>query len=151
MTRSVIETVLGAVVLLVAGVFLVFAYSSADIKPVTGYKLQAKFNAIDGLTPGSDVRIGGVKVGSVLVLEVDQEYYQAVVTLSIQNDIKLAIDSKAVVTSDGMLGGKYVKIEPGNADEFLAHNGIISNTKDVVSLEELLGKVIFLVTDEKAE
>ena len=71
MKRNVIESVLGAVVLIVAGLFLVFAYIGSDVKPVQGYELQAKFNAIDGLTVGSDVRISGVKIGSVIGQKID--------------------------------------------------------------------------------
>ena len=67
MRRSVIETVLGAVVLLVAGIFFFVAYTGSDIKPTVGYQVQARFNAIDGLTVGSDARVGGVKVGTVKI------------------------------------------------------------------------------------
>ena len=83
MKRNVIESVLGAVVLIVAGLFLVFAYIGSDVQPVQGYELKAKFNAIDGLTVGSDVRIGGVKIGSVIGQEIDTRDFRAVVTLSI--------------------------------------------------------------------
>lgn len=148
MRRSVIETVLGAVVLLVAGVFFYFAYSSADIKPAVGYQIQARFNAIDGLTVGSDARVGGVKVGTVTDMTIDQVTYQAVTTLTIESRIKLPDDTQAVISSDGLLGGKYVRLEPGKSETKLAEGGELKKTKDVVSLEELLGKVIFLVTDD---
>ncbi len=84
MKRNVIETVLGAVVLLVAGVFLLFAYNSADLRPVAGYQVTARFNAVDGLTVGSDVRVGGIKVGSVVGQAIDIADYRAVVTMSIK-------------------------------------------------------------------
>ena len=148
MRRSVIETVLGAVVLLVAGIFFFFAYTSSDIKPTVGYEIQARFNAIDGLTVGSDARIGGVKVGTVTDMAIDQTTYQAVTTLTIESQIKLPDDTQAVISSDGLLGGKYVRLEPGKSEKRIAEGGELTNTKDVVSLEELLGKVIFLVTDE---
>lgn len=148
MKRSVIETVLGAVVLLVAAVFFYSAYSSSDIRPTVGYKIQAKFNAIDGLTVGSDARVGGVKVGTVTDLSIDQSTYQAVTTLMIESRIKLPDDTQAVISSDGLLGGKYVRLEPGKSEKRIPDGGELTNTKDVVSLEELLGKVIFLVTDD---
>ena len=147
MKRSAIETVLGAVVLLVAGIFFFVAYTGSDIKPTVGYQVQARFNAIDGLTVGSDARVGGVKVGTVTDLTIDQVTYQAVTTLTIQSRIKLPDDTQAVISSDGLLGGKYVRLEPGKSEQKLAEGGELTNTKDVVSLEELLGKVIFLVTD----
>ncbi|MCK5620744.1 MAG: outer membrane lipid asymmetry maintenance protein MlaD [Alphaproteobacteria bacterium] len=148
MKRNVIETVLGAVVLLVAGVFLAFAYSSADLRPVAGYKVSARFNAVDGLTVGSDVRVGGVKVGSVVGQSIDLESYQAVVVMSIRPDIGLPEDSVAMVSSEGLLGGKYIRIDPGASEKHLTDGSSLAETRGIVSLEEMLGKVIFLVTDE---
>jgi len=147
MKRSIIETILGAVVLIVAGVFFFTAYTSADIRPTRGYTLTANFNAIDGLTVGSDVRLGGVKIGTVDNLSIDQAVYQAVVTMTIQQRIKLPADTQVLISSDGLLGGKYVRLEPGSSKTTMAAGGKLANTKDVVGLEELLGKVIFLVTD----
>jgi phospholipid/cholesterol/gamma-HCH transport system substrate-binding protein len=147
MKRSILETILGAVVLIVAGVFFFFAYTSTDIRVTRGYALTANFKAIDGLTVGSDVRLGGVKIGAVSDLSIDQSVYQAVVTMTIQPRIKLPEDTQVLISSDGLLGGKYVRLEPGSAKTMLAAGGKLTNTKDVVGLEELLGKVIFLVTD----
>lgn len=148
MHRSAIETVMGAVVLVVAGFFIVLAYNTTDIKPVDGYQLQAKFNAVDGLSVGSDVRIGGVKVGSVVDQHVDQELYQAVVAFSVQSDIKLPVDSVASINSSGLLGEKYLAISPGRDSSVLSEGESVAKTRDVVSLEELIGRVIFLVNEE---
>lgn len=148
MSRNVIETVLGAVVLIGAGLFLVFAYTTTDIRPVTGYTVTARFNAVDGLTVGSDVRVGGVKIGSVVDQSVDMTDFRAVVRMTIRADIRLPEDSVARVSSEGLLGGKYIRIDPGSSATMLADSGEIANTKDIISLEEMLGKVIFLVTDE---
>ena len=148
MTRNIIETVLGAVVLLVAGLFLAFAYSTTDIRPVTGYSVTARFNAVDGLTVGSDVRVGGVKVGGVVAQSVDMAEFRAVVRMTIRPEIRLPDDSIASVSSEGLFGGKYIRIEPGASANTLADSGEFVNTKDIISLEEMLGKVIFLVTDE---
>ena len=148
MKRNVIESVLGGVVLLVAGLFLVFAYLGSDIRSIQGYEVTAKFNAIDGLTVGSDVRIGGVKVGSVIDQTIDTKDFRAVVKLAILSEVSLPSDTLASVTSSGLLGNKYIKLEPGGAKENIAGGAEIKRTKDVISMEELLGKVIFLVTDE---
>lgn len=148
MKRNVIETVLGAVVLIVAGVFLAFAYTSADLRPVAGYRVEARFNAVDGLTVGNDVRVGGVKIGSVVGQHIDLQEYRAVVVMSIRPDVTLPEDSVAVVSSEGLLGGKYIRIDPGASETRIAAGGEIRNTKDIVSLEEMLGKMIFLVSDE---
>jgi len=148
MRRNVIETVLGAVVLIVACFFLVFAYNSANLRPVAGYTLTARFNAVDGLAEGSDVRVGGIKVGSVVSESIDLTEYRAVITMSIKPDVRLPEDTVAAVASEGLLGGKYIRLEPGASETRLSDGGEIRRTKDIVSLEEMLGKVIFLVTDE---
>lgn len=151
MRRSVIETVLGAVVLLVALVFLALAYSSTNLRPAGGYSVTGKFYAVDGLSVGADVRIAGVKVGAVTRQSIDSEMFQAVVEMSINPEVRLPEDSLASISSAGLLGGSYVKIEPGVSDTLLGNGDEFNNTKDIVALEELLGKVIFLVTDEDVQ
>lgn len=151
MRRNIIETGMGAVVILVAGFFLVFSYGVTEHTPAEGYDVVAKFNAIDGLAVGSDVRIAGVKVGTVVDQTIDQKEYRAVVRMTIDPDVKLGKDTLVRISSAGLLGGKYVKLEPGaaEAEDVLKDGGLLKNTKDVVSLEELLGKVIFLVTGDE--
>lgn len=148
MRRSIIETILGAVVLLVAATFLAFAYNSSDLTPEGGYEVQARFNSVDGLTVGSDIRIGGVKIGSVSDQYIDPDLYEAVVTLSIHEGVTLPSDSQIAISSNGLLGGKYINVTPGGSSEKVLAGGQFKNTKDVLSLEDLLGRVIFLVTDE---
>lgn len=148
MRRNIIETAMGAIVILVAVVFLVFSYNVSDLRPAEGYDVIAKFNAVDGLAVGSDVRVAGVKIGTVVDQTIDQEEYRAIVRMKINPEIKLTTDTVVRISSAGLLSGKYVKLEPGGAKEELAAGGELTNTKDVISLEELLGKVIFLVTGE---
>ena len=147
MKRNVIESVLGGVVLLVAGLFLVFAYLGSDIRPTQGYELLAKFNAIDGLAIGSDVRIGGVKVGTVVDQRIDPKDYRAIVNFRVISEVKLPVDTVARITSAGLLGSKYVKLEPGGSKETILGGAEIRITRDVISMEELFCKVIFLVSD----
>ncbi|MEK9755113.1 MAG: MlaD family protein [Rhodospirillaceae bacterium] len=149
MGRNAVETVLGAVVLVVAGMFVVFAYGTAQVKAVKGYEVTAKFFKIGGLTPGSDVRINGIKVGSVLTARLDPKTYDAVVVMSISSAIKLPKDTTAGIGSEGIVGGKYVRLEPGTATEMLAAGGAISRTKDFRSLEDQVGEIIFLATGGK--
>ncbi len=149
MKRNIVETTTGAVVILVALVFLVFSYNVADLRPAEGYEVIAKFNAVDGLAVGSDVRVAGVKIGTVVDQSIDQEEYRAIVRMKINPEIQLTKDTVVRISSAGLLSGKYVKLEPGGAAEALAPGGELVNTKDVISLEELLGKVIFLVTGDE--
>jgi len=143
MRRNVIETVLGGVVLVVAAFFLVFAYRSADLRKVQGYAVSANFSSISGLAAGADVRISGVKVGSVESLTLDPKSFQAVVHMQIDNGIKLPKDTAAVVASESLLGGKFMSLEPGGEEQTIAPGGRIEYTQSVPGLEQLLGQVIF--------
>jgi phospholipid/cholesterol/gamma-HCH transport system substrate-binding protein len=149
MRRSMIETIMGAVVLIVAGLFLYLAEEATDFaQGGGGYELTARFNAVDGLTLGSDVRLGGVKIGTVTSQRIDPELYQAVITARIEEGVRIPEDSQASISSDGLLGGMYLKIEPGTADTLLAGGDEITDTKDVVKLEDLLGRAIFLIAED---
>lgn len=145
--RSVSETLIGAVVLAVAVGFLGYAVVNTGRTPVSGYELRARFDRIDGLAVGSDVRLAGVKVGSVTSARVDPQTYQAEVSFTVQNAVKLPRDTSAEVTSDGLLGGKYLSLVPGGDTRVLAAGGTVSITESAISLEQLLGKFIFSVSN----
>jgi phospholipid/cholesterol/gamma-HCH transport system substrate-binding protein len=147
MNRRFAETAVGAVVVAIAAWFLVFAYNSGDFRPVAGYAISAKFNSVGGLAPGNDVRIGGVKIGSVLEQSIDPADFRAVIVFSVRSDLKLPEDTVAAITSDGLLGGKYLRLEPGRATAMLAANGMLKNTRDALSLEDMLGRAIFLLSE----
>ncbi|MHA1536045.1 MAG: outer membrane lipid asymmetry maintenance protein MlaD [Alphaproteobacteria bacterium] len=147
MGRNLIETVMGAVVLLIAGFFLIFAYNTSDLRPISGYQLKARFDSVEGLQQGSDVRIGGVKVGSITEQRLDTKTFQAVVTITVRQGVHLPIDSIASVTGDSLLGGKYLKLTPGASKTILAPGGEIKKTQDALVLEQILGRMIFLLTE----
>ncbi len=141
---------MGALVLVVAAAFMVFAYQSSNLRTVDGYPLRAKFSTVAGVALGTDVRIGGIKVGVVSDLKLDPDTYQAVLTMQIKPSVKIPVDSSAAVVSDGLLGSKYVKIEPGADDKMLAVNTYIPHTQSAVNLEELIGEMAFGGVDSKA-
>lgn len=143
MARNVLETVMGAVVLAVAVGFLLFAYDRSAVKKVEGYAIEARFSDITGIGLGSDVRVGGLKVGSVANMQLDEATYQATVTMQIREKVKLPKDSSAAVVSSGLLGDKFIKLEPGGADTMLAQGDVITFTQSSVFFEELIGKFVF--------
>ena len=102
---------------------------------------------IGGLNVGSDVRINGIKVGTVIAQNLDPEDYVADVKLSISSNIQLPKDSVVSVVSDGLVGNKFIKIEPGKSKEFLQNGDTVANTKDFKTLEDMVGEIIFMVTD----
>jgi phospholipid/cholesterol/gamma-HCH transport system substrate-binding protein len=149
MKRSVIETVLGAVVLFAAGFFLVFSYNTANVRKVEGYEVFADFSGIGGLAVGDTVQISGVKVGSIVGVALDPQTFLARVSMSIKSDVKLPDDTAAMISSESLLGGRYLALEPGASEEYLEAGGRIQYTQAPQNLEQLLGQFIFSMKDEK--
>ena len=146
MGKNLIETLMGTVVIAVAAIFMLFAYSKADVGAVTGYTVKAKFDRIDGIKIGGDVRLSGIKVGTVVDEILDPNTYFAVVTLSIDNSIKLPTDTTAACTSSGLLGDKYLNLTPGGDEQMIAKGGEIETTQGCIDLFAILGKMIFSQT-----
>jgi phospholipid/cholesterol/gamma-HCH transport system substrate-binding protein len=151
MQKNLVETILGAVVLLVAGGFLFFFYRTTDIRPASGYTISAVFSQIDGLDAGTPVKVSGVKVGQVLDFSLDPQNYRAIVRMNINSDVKLPKDTAAVVASAGLLDGKFMSLQPGGDDEMLAPGDVIEFTQSTPGIEQLLGQVIFSLTKEKGD
>jgi phospholipid/cholesterol/gamma-HCH transport system substrate-binding protein len=143
MKGNVIETVMGAVVLVVAALFLFFAYSTSQLRSVQGYELNAQFENIDGIRNGSDVRISGIKVGSVLGTTLDPKTFLATVQMSVQPAVKLPDDSVAEIVSSGLLGDKYMALVPGGSEKDLPPGGRIKFTQSSVNIEHLIGQMMF--------
>lgn len=147
--RSLAELFTGAVVLAVAGLFLVYAVtgSGRSLTGGPGISLTARFDRIDGLAAGADVRLAGVKVGQVVTQRIDPETFLAVLTLRVDAALRLPSDTSAEIQSESLLGGKFVALVPGGSDRHLRDGGEITITQSAVSLESLLGRFIFSVTE----
>jgi phospholipid/cholesterol/gamma-HCH transport system substrate-binding protein len=151
--RSFAETAAGAVVIAVAAVFIVFAVTNSGRTGITGpaLTLTAKFDRIDGLAPGADVRIAGVKVGSVTDQRIDPQTFLAVLTFRIDGNLRIPRDSSAEIASEGLLGGRFISIVPGGDERVIADRGEITITQSAVSLESLLGRFIFSMTEGQGD
>lgn len=150
MRGNLIETLMGALVLVVAGGFLFFAYTTTDVAAGGGYVLQARFSSAGGLTIGSDVRVSGIKVGTVVDQELDPEYYDAVVRFTVDPDVELPADTSASISSEGILGGSYLSLDPGFEEELLGPGDEISPeyTQGSVDLMDLISRFVFTPEDE---
>lgn len=143
MRQSPLEVLTGAVVLLVAGLFLVFMLGKAGWGGAGGgYSLMASFRAVEGITTGTDVRLAGVKIGSVASLRLNPETFRAEVVMAMDAAVPIPDDSSAVISSEGLLGGNFVEIFPGGSLTSLADGGEIFDTQGSVSLLQLLIKYV---------
>lgn len=141
--ESISETLVGAAVVAAAGAFLVYALGNTGAGAGGGgYQLSARFGDVGGLAPGADVRVAGVKVGAVSRVDLDPQTYFARVQLRVDPAVKLPSDSTARISSDGLLGGSHLAIEPGAADAMLVNGGEITNTQGAVDLFGLIGRAI---------
>lgn len=149
MNKKPVETIMGLVVLAVASLFMLFAYRVSDLQVVKGYELNARFLKVGGLNTGADVRINGIKVGTVLSQKINPIDYMVDVKLSIMPNISIPEDSVITIAGDGLMGDKFIKIEPGRSEQKLSNGDTASNTKDAKSLEDMVGEIIFMVTDDE--
>ena len=152
MKRNIIETVLGAVVLLVAIGFLFFAFRATGLTTAaTGYEVIGEFDDASGLVPGAEVRMSGVKIGTVLSQSLDAETFFANVVMSIDDSIRLPTDTSARIVPDGLLGGNYVSLEAGADEETIASGGRLLYTQGAINVVDLLGRFIFSAADSTTD
>jgi len=133
----------GATVIGVILAYMIYGYLSD--RPGTeedGYLLTAKFRSIDGIVEGSKVLLAGLPVGEVAETDFDPETNNAILTITVRDDIEVPIDSVAMIVSEGVFGGKFVKISPGGGLDMLEPGDQFEYVQDSVIFEELLEKVI---------
>ena len=143
MQRNMLEIVMGAVVLLAAAGFVALAYEAADMKGAGGYEISAEFGSTGGLVVGDDVRISGIKVGQITRQQLDPVTFVARISMAIDPAIKIPADSSARITAASLLGGNVLELLPGAALDNLKDGAVIYNTRDPISLTDLLGKAVF--------
>ena len=143
MNRNVVETIVGALVLVVAGLFVFYAFAKSDRSGPDGYDVVARFGRIDGLKRGADVTLSGVKVGAVTGFDLDRKTYQAVVRMLVSSNVSLPADTHAKIVSESLLGGMVVVLEPGGDTKMLPPGGEIQMTQGAIPLSELIAKFMF--------
>ena len=150
MKDNLVETLVGAAVLVVAALFVIYGYSVTETDSSGGYSLSAQFDRVDGLTVGSDVRMSGIKIGTVTQLNLDPKSYYANAEFAISGNIELPEDTSAKITSEGLLGGNYVSLSPGGSEDMLAEGDEILYTQGSVDLIGLVSQALFSAGDEES-
>ena len=129
---------------LILAAFFIVVFSRDDISHKDGgkyYQLFARFNRTDGLLVGDTVRLAGMDVGRVVNARLDDNF-KAILTLELKETVKLPDDSSAAIVSSGIMGSKYIEIEPGGSEDMLAAGDEFSYTQDAMVIEELIERII---------
>jgi phospholipid/cholesterol/gamma-HCH transport system substrate-binding protein len=143
MNRETVHILAGAAVLLMVPLLgFVFFSGDARTESAKGYQLTASYNRVDGVKIGTEVQLAGVPVGKVTALAFDADEFQAVLTFTIRDEIRLPIDTAALIVSDGLLGGKYIKLDVGGAEDMFEDGDGFEYVQDSVIVEALLEKVV---------
>ncbi len=143
------EIAVGGVVLAAAVGFAIYMGQATGLSGGgSGYELTASFRSIEGITVGTDVRLAGVKIGSVSDISLNPETFRADAAFSVQDGIELPDDSAVVISSEGLLGGNFVEVLPGGSPFNLEDGGEIEDTQGAVSLISLLLKFVSGGSDE---
>ncbi|WP_377504443.1 outer membrane lipid asymmetry maintenance protein MlaD [Octadecabacter sp. R77987] len=143
MRENTTEVVVGGVVLALALGFLTYAAQATGFsRSGDGYDLRANFRSAEGVSVGTDVRLAGVKIGTVTAMTLNTDTYRAETVFTLQDGILVPDDSAAVVASEGLLGGTFVEIAPGGSFDFFAEGALIEDTQGAVSLISLLMKFV---------
>lgn len=145
--NRIFEILIGLCVIFVSAWFFIYAYAKTEWGSADGYTLVAKFDDVDGIVPGADVKIGGIKVGSVNQVSVNKDSYMAEVSMKISSNIVLPEDTEAIITVSGLLGGKYINLSPGIDEKMLKANEEIVRTRGSQNIESLISKI--LLSDNK--
>lgn len=139
-----LHTWVGALVFVLGMTFILASYASQGrmAHGNDGLTLMARFNAADGVTEGTPVTLAGVQVGAVSGIELNKTNFSAVVTMSVDEDVQIPLDSAVAVASDGVFGAKYLAVVPGADFEYMRDGEMFEFTQDAVIIEELLEKIV---------
>lgn len=152
MKQGFIETVVGFAVILIAASFFYYAYSVSDSgKPNDGYLLTANFENIEGLTVGSDIKISGIKIGYIEKILLDNAAFVARVDLRINKGVEIPVDSRLSVTTSGLIGNKYLNINPGASNDNLNNGDRFKFTQSALNIEDLISKLVYAMTSNNTK
>lgn len=140
--EHLVEALVGLLVVLLALWFVIYAWQRTGGELGDSIRVTALFPAANGVSVGTDVRIAGLKVGSVAAQRLDPQSYQAEVTLALDEDVRVPSDSSAAITSEGLLGGTYVALLPGGSETPLKDGDAIFDTQGSIDMMSLVGSLI---------
>lgn len=139
----------GFLIIVVACSFFYYAYTISNSARVNdGYLLNASFENIEGISVGSDIKLAGIKVGYVENITLEPDTYFAKASFRIANDIEVPKDSRAIVSTSGLIGNKYIRINPGASDINLSDGDKFIFTQSALNIEDLIAKLMYSLTSK---
>lgn len=141
MAKRRTEVLIGAAALFAGAVVIAGLYAGGRQESVSGYPVTARFPRSDGISIGSEVRLSGITVGKVVDQKLD-ENYRAVLTLRLDSSLQLTLDTAALIHTDGLLGPKYIALQPGGDERMIPPGGEIAYTQEAIVIEDLLASII---------
>ena len=142
MKYSIVETLMGMVVIFTAVLFLIFGLSLEKKYSSGKIELSAIFENVSGLNVGDKVKLSGIDIGKITNFELEKDAFEVKIKFDIDKNLKIPDDSSAIISSVSLFGGKFLDIIPGNSEVFLEDNSIIYDTKSSLSFTEMIGKMI---------
>lgn len=142
MKYSIIETLMGFLVIIVASLFLFFGLSLEKNLGTNNIKISAVFENVNGLSIGDKVKVSGINVGKISDFKLDKDAFEVIVEFEVEKEINIPDDSSAKISSASLFGGKFLEIIPGSSENFLKNKSVIYDTKSSLSFTELIGKMI---------
>lgn len=144
-SSTLVETLVGAAVIVIAAGFFAYASKTTGVGggAVSGYRVIAEFDNAEGVNVGTDVRLAGVKIGTVTGQSLNTENYMARVEMTLDPAVSLSDDTAAKITSEGLLGGKFIAMDPGGSETKLAEGSLMTVTQGAVDIWSLISQAMF--------
>ena len=146
-----LHPLVGAIVVIAVALYVAYGYAVEQTTTEDAYTVDARFRTVDGVVIGTPVSLAGIHIGSVTDMQIEPDTFAARLTMSIGNEFEIPIDSVAMIVSDGLVGGKYIKIAAGGELDMLIEGDEFEYVQDAVVMEKLLAKIISSAEARRAE
>jgi len=142
LTLDTLHPLVGGAVVVIVALYMAYGYAVEKTANTDTYTVDARFRTVDGVEVGTPVTLAGIRIGMVTDMRIQPEDFAAKLTMSIDNSYEIPIDSVAMIVSDGLVGGKYIKVAAGGELDMLAPGDEFEYVQDAVVMEKLLAKII---------
>lgn len=144
MQKNYIESFLGACIVILTGTLLWIFFEKNDVRTNEDLlSVTAYFQSVAGISKGTDVKLGGVKVGRILDIKLDAESLTPLLVIGLNKSYKIPTDSSFAIKSEGIMGGKFVSVEIGPGQAPITEGQVFYNNQSSLDLESIVSQVVF--------